>query len=135
MATGEISFQHERGDQPCVVGAGRGQARVRGGGAEVGGHGDGVEVEAAGAPSFTRILVHPEIGAVLSIGRDRYTVPKELKRFLWRVLHLGDGLLQWTSPTGRTFVSEPATVIRSASTKPPPASPAPGTGSEVPAPF
>ncbi|WP_370448398.1 HNH endonuclease signature motif containing protein, partial [Cryobacterium sp. TMT2-18-3] len=37
---------------------------------------------AAGAPSFTRILVHPETGAVLSVGRDRYTVPEDLKRFL-----------------------------------------------------
>ena len=27
------------------------------------------------APSFTRILTHPETGAVLSVGRDRYAVP------------------------------------------------------------
>ena len=33
----------------------------------------------------------------------------------WRVKHVGDGWLQWTSPTGRTFVSEPATVIRTVS--------------------
>ncbi|WP_166785594.1 HNH endonuclease signature motif containing protein, partial [Cryobacterium cryoconiti] len=143
---------------------------------------------AAGAPSFTRILVHPETGAVLSVGRDRYKVPKDLKRLLrvrdktcrfpgcnksaahcdldhsvdwqfdgvtahdnlahlcrachalksetgWRVVHLGDGLLEWTSPTGRTFVSEPATIIHSASTaaKPatPPAGPAPEPDSDA----
>ncbi|MBC7443435.1 MAG: HNH endonuclease, partial [Ramlibacter sp.] len=37
---------------------------------------------AAGAPSFTRILVHPETGVVLSVGRDRYKVPKDLKKYL-----------------------------------------------------
>ena len=26
--------------------------------------------------------------------------------------HLPDGTIQWTSPTGRTFISEPATIIR-----------------------
>ncbi|GAB3547936.1 hypothetical protein GCM10027404_10910 [Arthrobacter tumbae] len=31
------------------------------------------------APSFTRILVHPETGAVLSVGRDRYRPPKHLQ--------------------------------------------------------
>jgi len=143
---------------------------------------------AAGAPSFTRILVHPETGAVLSVGRDRYAVPEDLKRFLrvrdktcrfpgcnrsaahcdldhsldwqfegltahdnlahlcpachalksetgWRVLHLGDGTLEWTSPTGRTFVSEPATVIRSASTTPSPAPPGRDAQSGEPTPF
>ncbi len=34
---------------------------------------------AAHAPSFIRILTHPETGAVLSIGRDRYRVPKDLR--------------------------------------------------------
>lgn len=33
---------------------------------------------AAGAPSFTRLLRHPESGAVLSVGRDRYAVPADL---------------------------------------------------------
>ena len=154
---------------------------------------------AAGAPSFTRILVHPETGVVLSVGRDRYAVPKDLKRFLrvrdktcrfpgcnrsaahcdldhsldwqfdgltahdnlahlcpgchalksetgWQVQHLGDGTLKWTSPTGRTFMSEPGTVIRSASpepsvepsvepsTEPPPTEPASHPEPE-PAPF
>ncbi|TFC78346.1 HNH endonuclease [Cryobacterium cheniae] len=146
---------------------------------------------AAGAPSFSRILVHPETGAVLSVGRDRFQVPKDLKRFLrvrdktcrfpgcnrsaahcdldhsldwqfdgltahdnlahlcpgchalksetgWQVRHLGDGLLQWTSPTGRTFVSEPATIIRPASPVPARAPARTGAASQVeaePAPF
>ena len=37
---------------------------------------------AATATSFTRILVHPETGAVLSVGRTKYKVPKDLKRWL-----------------------------------------------------
>lgn len=31
------------------------------------------------APSFTRLLTHPETGAVLSVGRTRYTPPKDLQ--------------------------------------------------------
>ncbi|WP_241985825.1 MULTISPECIES: DUF222 domain-containing protein [Cryobacterium] len=34
---------------------------------------------AAGAPSFTRILVHPETGVMLSVGRNQYRVPKDLR--------------------------------------------------------
>jgi len=34
------------------------------------------------ASSFTRILVHPETGAVLSVGRTKYKVPKDLRRWL-----------------------------------------------------
>lgn len=34
------------------------------------------------APSFIRLLTHPETGAVLSVGRDRYTPPTDLKRAL-----------------------------------------------------
>ncbi|TFD47687.1 HNH endonuclease [Cryobacterium sp. TMT1-2-1] len=117
---------------------------------------------ASGAPSFTRLLVHPETGVVLSVGRTSYKVPKDLKRWLrirdetcrfpgcnraaahsdldhsldwqfqgrtahdnlahlcpgchslksetgWRLEHLGDGRLEWTSPTGRSFTSEPGT--------------------------
>ena len=41
-------------------------------------------------PSFTRILVRPEAGAVLLVGRDRYMVPEDPKRFL-RV---------WVKPAG-----------------------------------
>jgi len=37
---------------------------------------------AAVAPSFTRILTHPETGAVLSVGRDSYRVPKDLARWI-----------------------------------------------------
>lgn len=37
---------------------------------------------AAEAPSFVRILTHPESSAILSVGRDRYTVPKDLKTWL-----------------------------------------------------
>ncbi|WP_108250272.1 HNH endonuclease signature motif containing protein [Planctomonas deserti] len=37
---------------------------------------------AAKAPSFTRILTHPETGAVLSVGRDRYAVPRDLRTWL-----------------------------------------------------
>ncbi|RWZ64296.1 HNH endonuclease [Labedella populi] len=37
---------------------------------------------AAKAPSFTRILTHPETGVVLSVGRDSYAVPADLKRFV-----------------------------------------------------
>lgn len=36
----------------------------------------------AGAPGFTRILTHPETGTVLSVGRNRYSVPADLRRFL-----------------------------------------------------
>ena len=37
---------------------------------------------AALAPSFIRVLTHPETGAVLSVGRDRYRVPADLKTAL-----------------------------------------------------
>lgn len=37
---------------------------------------------AAQAPSFLRILTHPETGAVLSVGRDRYAVPADLRSWL-----------------------------------------------------
>jgi hypothetical protein len=43
--------------------------------------GDAEEI-AASAPSFTRILTHPETGAVLSVGRTSYTVPADLRRFV-----------------------------------------------------
>jgi hypothetical protein len=39
-------------------------------------------VLAANAPSFTRLLTHPETGAVLSVGRDRYAVPADLRTWL-----------------------------------------------------
>ncbi len=37
---------------------------------------------AANAPSFIRILTHPETGAVLSVGRNRYAVPADLRTWL-----------------------------------------------------
>ena len=37
---------------------------------------------AANAPSFIRLLTHPETGVVLSVGRDRYKVPKDLRMYL-----------------------------------------------------
>lgn len=117
---------------------------------------------AAGAPGFVRILTHPETGAVLSLGRDRYAIPPDLRAWLrmrdetcrapgcgaaarrcdldhtkdwqhagpsnhdnlahlcpkhhdqkhhtpWTVEHIGDGDLEWTSPTGHHYVTEPAT--------------------------
>jgi hypothetical protein len=121
----------------------------------------------AGAPSFLRVLTHPETGATLSVGRDRYAVPADLKSWLrvrdgtcrkpgcnrpaircdldhtrerqhdgptshdnlahlcpkhhaekhhtgWDLKHIGDGVIEWTSPTGHTYFSEPATRIRPA---------------------
>jgi len=37
---------------------------------------------AAAAPSFIRLLTHPETGAVLSVGKDSYRVPSDLKNWL-----------------------------------------------------
>jgi hypothetical protein len=37
---------------------------------------------AAQAPSFIRVLTHPETGAVLSVGRERYRVPADLRTAL-----------------------------------------------------
>lgn len=37
---------------------------------------------AAHAPSFIRLLTHPETGAVLSVGKDSYRVPHDLKNWL-----------------------------------------------------
>ena len=43
---------------------------------------DTARILAAGATSFIRILTHPETGAVLSVGRKRYKVPKDLRTWL-----------------------------------------------------
>lgn len=120
---------------------------------------------AAHAPSFTRLLTHPETGAVLSVGRDRYAVPNDLRTWLrvrdetcrhpgcnrnarqcdldhttdwqyggstdhdnlahlcrrhhnlkhhtdWGLKQLGDGTLEWLSPSGRSYTTEPATSMR-----------------------
>src|SRR6185312_15833806 len=37
---------------------------------------------AAAAPSFIRLLTHPETGAVLSVGKDSYRVPADLTNWL-----------------------------------------------------
>ncbi|HEX4401298.1 MAG TPA: DUF222 domain-containing protein [Galbitalea sp.] len=37
---------------------------------------------ASGAKSFIRLLTRPETGAVLSVGRKRYKVPRDLRRYL-----------------------------------------------------
>jgi hypothetical protein len=41
---------------------------------------DTARMLAAHAPSFVRVLTHPETGAVLSVGRDRYRIPADLRR-------------------------------------------------------
>jgi hypothetical protein len=120
---------------------------------------------AARAPSFTRLLTHPETGVVLSVGRDRYAVPAALRLWLrvrdetcravgcgrraatsdvdhghdwakggttagdnlahlcrgdhvrkhrlgWRMQHLPGGFVRWMSPMGRSYLTEPSTVLR-----------------------
>ncbi|WP_209066809.1 HNH endonuclease signature motif containing protein [Arthrobacter pigmenti] len=62
---------------------------------------------AAHAPSFTRILVHPETGAVLSVGRDRYRPPKHLQDWV-RIthptcIHPGCNRSSWTSEIDHTI--------------------------------
>ncbi|HOB58031.1 MAG TPA: HNH endonuclease signature motif containing protein, partial [Rhodoglobus sp.] len=122
---------------------------------------------AATAPSFTRLLTHPETGAVLSVGRDRYTVPADLRTWLrvrdgtcrfpgcsraariceidhtqdwlhngqtahenlahlcpahhrlkhqtrWTVTQSAGGVLNWTSPNGRDYATEPETRMQPA---------------------
>lgn len=125
----------------------------------------------AHAPSFTRLLTHPETGTVLSVGRDSYSVPSDLRTWLrvrdgtcrypgcnraakrcdidhtcdwqfngrtehdnlahlcpahhgvkhnttWTVAHApddansSDGTLEWTSPSGKRYRTEPETVLR-----------------------
>ena len=132
---------------------------------------------AANAPNFIRLLTHPESGAVLSVGREKYTVTAEMRRWLqirdgtcrfpgcgrtarrcdidhtdewqyggdtahnnlahlcrkhhrlksltdWAVEQVGDGVLQWTSPTGKIYKTEPEEyiVVQSWPTPEPPAS-------------
>lgn len=54
--------------------------------ASIEGHGPISDAEArrlaAAAPSFIRVLTHPETGATLSVGRDRYVVPRDLRMWL-----------------------------------------------------
>lgn len=120
---------------------------------------------AAEATSFTRLLTHPETGSVVSVGRDSYQVPADLRRWVrlrdetcravgcgrrsagcdldhvvdWQFggSTAGDNLItlcrrhhqtkhhtgwsprlmpgstvEWTSPSGRTYATEPSTVLR-----------------------
>jgi len=117
---------------------------------------------AAAAPSFVRLLTHPETGAILSLGRNRYAVPADLRSWLrirdvtcrfpgcnraarnseldhtldwasdgetrhdnlahlcpghhrlkhqtgWTVTQLPGAVLQWTSPNGKIYTTEPET--------------------------
>jgi hypothetical protein len=119
---------------------------------------------AAQAPSFRRLLVHPETGVALSLGTEHYRVPAELRLWLhlrdgvcrfpgctnpaihseidhsraaefggptdavnlaglcgphhrlkhatsWQLANRGDGILNWTSPTGKTYTTYPATTL------------------------
>ena len=120
---------------------------------------------AAAAPSFTRLLTHPETGAVLSVGRTSYAVPADLRTWLrvrdgtcrfpgcsraarncdvdhtddwqwgsatnhdnlahlcrahhrvkhqtqWGARQRGAGVIEWTSPTGHVYTTEPETALR-----------------------
>jgi hypothetical protein len=120
---------------------------------------------AADATGFTRLLTHPETGVVLSVGRDRYTVPAGMRLWLrardetcrmvgcgrrasvsdvdhghswgeggitagdnlahlcrgdhtrkhslgWRIKHLSGGVVRWTSPMGRSYLTQPSMVMR-----------------------
>lgn len=127
---------------------------------------------AAGAPSFHRIPTHPESGAVLSVGRDSYAVPKDLRRWLrvrdgtcrhpgcgrrakgceidhtidwqydgmteqcnlahlcpahhhlkhhtrWSVTQRSDGTLDWVTPTGHRYLTEPEVTMAGAAVRSP----------------
>ena len=126
------------------------------------------------ATSFTRILVHPETGCTLSVGRESYSPPAELKKYTevrdgicrapgcnrkathsdldhtqpWsdggttsadNLVHLCspchrlkqkssfttsqklNGDLVWTSPSGKEYLTEPASYIGDPPPQPPPA--------------
>jgi hypothetical protein len=126
---------------------------------------DTARLLAGHAPSFTRLLTHPETGAILSVGRDSYAVPRDLKIWLqlrdgtcrfpgcsraasrsdvdhsydwdwggdtrhdnlahlcrghhtlkhktpWKVAQADGGVLTWTSPFGRDYVTEPEIRMR-----------------------
>ncbi|GAA3863768.1 hypothetical protein GCM10022381_04640 [Leifsonia kafniensis] len=115
----------------------------------------------AKAPSFLRLMVNPETGVPLSLGREHYTVPKDLRIWLqtrdgtcrgvncgqpaatseidhtvayghggptdannlahlckachrlkhastWNPVGRGNGVIDWTSPTGRVYTTRPA---------------------------
>jgi hypothetical protein len=74
------------------------------------------------APSFIRLLTHPETGAVLSVGRDNYRVPQDLKNWL------RCGMSPAGSPAAPATTTSPicARAITSSNTKPTGRSPSPG---------
>ncbi|TFC88601.1 HNH endonuclease [Cryobacterium sp. TMT4-31] len=58
---------------------------------------------AAGCPSFIRILTHPETGAVLSVGKEHYTAPADMRRWV----ALRDGTCRFpgcTRPASRSDI-------------------------------
>ncbi|WP_161498844.1 HNH endonuclease signature motif containing protein [Cryobacterium aureum] len=57
---------------------------------------------AASAKSFTRILIHPETSAVLSVGKTRYKVPADLKKWL----EIRDGTCRFPGCTRQARHSE-----------------------------
>jgi hypothetical protein len=126
------------------------------------------------ATGFIRLLTHPETGTVLSVGRDRYRPPADLKTWLrvsdvtcrfpgcsraariceidhtldwqhngttshdnlahlcpahhhlkhqtdWTVEQRPGRILNWTSPSGRRYSTEPEMVVATTATKPTPA--------------
>jgi hypothetical protein len=126
---------------------------------------------AANAPSFIRLLTHPQTEAVLSVGRDSYRPPADLRQWLrirdglcrfpgctrravhteidhtgqwqshgptqydnlaclcakhhhlkdqttWQVRQRDRGTLEWTSPTGRSYTTEPEIVLPTPPTRP-----------------
>lgn len=125
------------------------------------------------APTFRRLLIDPETGVALSLGRKRYKVTKDLRLWLqlrdevcrfpgcnrpafrseidhtnafafggatdagnlaalcgphhrmkhlttWKVDNRGNGILDWTSPTGKTHTTYPATTLPKPPQPPPP---------------
>ncbi|MGO4105797.1 DUF222 domain-containing protein, partial [Leifsonia sp. YAF41] len=138
----------------------------------------------AKAPSFLRLLVHPETGVPLSLGTEHYRVPEDLKIWLhtrdgtcrgvncgqpaatseidhtiarafggptdavnlahlctpchrlkhastWHPVQQGDGVIAWTSPTGRVYTTRPALDLPGTSLPDPrmPSTSPPGVGS------
>ncbi|MBX0298563.1 HNH endonuclease [Cryobacterium sp. 1639] len=58
---------------------------------------------AGGAPSWTRLLTQPETGVVLSVGKEQYKVPADLRRWL----RLRDGTCRFpgcTRPAARSHI-------------------------------
>ena len=74
-------------------------------------------------PGCRRAAAHSDLDHTLDWQFDRLTALRDLAHLCpadhtlktetrWRYAHLPDGTIQWTSPSGRTFISEPATILR-----------------------